>query len=157
MEQRDNRKNQESGTENDKNLPGYPHYPENEDILSTSSGMHRTDADIEDIPRSGKLNPTQLAGLNEDDVPPAISDRPGNVSATDPEADLNEDDLLALGSDTPAGETDPEKPEEGSIYAHDASGSDLDVPGSELDDASESLGSEDEENNLYSLGGDNHD
>ena len=34
-------------------------------------------------------------------------------------------------------------------------GSDLDVPGSELDDAQEDIGSEDEENNYYSLGGDN--
>lgn len=32
----------------------------------------------------------------------------------------------------------------------------LDVPGSELDDQQESIGSEDEENNYYSLGGDNH-
>ena len=39
----------------------------------------------------------------------------------------------------------------------DFSGSDLDVPGSELDDEREIIGSEDEENNLYSLGGDNHD
>ena len=32
----------------------------------------------------------------------------------------------------------------------------LDVPGSELDDAQEDIGSEDEENNYYSLGGDEH-
>jgi hypothetical protein len=31
-------------------------------------------------------------------------------------------------------------------------GSDLDVPGSELDDAQEQIGSEDEENNFYSQG-----
>ncbi len=36
-------------------------------------------------------------------------------------------------------------------------GIDLDVPGSELDDAQEDIGSEDEENNYYSIGGDNHD
>jgi len=34
---------------------------------------------------------------------------------------------------------------------------DLDVPGAELDDAQEDIGSEDEENNYYSLGGDDHD
>jgi len=39
----------------------------------------------------------------------------------------------------------------------DVSGSDLDVPGSELDDSQENVGSEDEENNYYSLGGDDHD
>jgi hypothetical protein len=36
------------------------------------------------------------------------------------------------------------------------SGGDLDIPGSELDDDQEVLGSEDEENNFYSLGGDDH-
>lgn len=35
-------------------------------------------------------------------------------------------------------------------------GSDLDVPGSELDDEMEAIGSEDEENNYYSIGGDEH-
>ena len=35
-------------------------------------------------------------------------------------------------------------------------GSDLDIPGSELDDEQEMIGNEDEENNYYSLGGDDH-
>jgi len=33
---------------------------------------------------------------------------------------------------------------------------DLDVPGADLDDADEKIGEEDEENNYYSLGGDDH-
>ena len=33
----------------------------------------------------------------------------------------------------------------------------LDVPGSELDDEQEEVGSEDEENNYYSIGGDDHE
>ena len=33
----------------------------------------------------------------------------------------------------------------------------MDVPGSELDDSQEEIGSEDEENNLYSLSDDNHE
>jgi hypothetical protein len=41
-------------------------------------------------------------------------------------------------------------------FIDDVSGSDLDIPGSELDDELELIGSEDEENNYYSLGGDNH-
>jgi hypothetical protein len=36
-------------------------------------------------------------------------------------------------------------------------GNGLDVPGSSQDDEQEKIGSEDEENNYYSLGGDNHD
>ena len=41
-------------------------------------------------------------------------------------------------------------------FEEDVSGDDLDVPGSELDDEQEAIGNEDEENNYYSLGGDNH-
>jgi len=39
----------------------------------------------------------------------------------------------------------------------DESNSDLDVPGSELDDDQEAIGSEDEENNYYSIGGEDHE
>ncbi|HOZ75597.1 MAG TPA: hypothetical protein PLS51_12285 [Flavobacterium sp.] len=41
-------------------------------------------------------------------------------------------------------------------FKDDVSGSDLDIPGTELDDSLEAVGSEDEENNYYSIGGDNH-
>jgi len=41
-------------------------------------------------------------------------------------------------------------------FKDNMSGDDLDIPGSELDDQQESVGSEDEENNYYSIGGDNH-
>jgi len=39
---------------------------------------------------------------------------------------------------------------------NDVSDSNLDIPGAELDDQQEAIGSEDEENNYYSIGGDNH-
>ncbi len=39
-------------------------------------------------------------------------------------------------------------------FKEDPMGGDLDVPGSELDDEQEKVGSEDEENNLYSVGDD---
>ncbi|MFN3588766.1 MAG: hypothetical protein ACK4UP_05245 [Spirosomataceae bacterium] len=51
-------------------------------------------------------------------------------------------------SNVPAKETLAMKEEE--------EGEELDVPGAELDDQQEDIGSEDEENNYYSLGGDNH-
>ena len=38
----------------------------------------------------------------------------------------------------------------------DELGRNLDVPGSELDDEQEDVGNEDEENNYYSIGGDEH-
>jgi hypothetical protein len=37
-------------------------------------------------------------------------------------------------------------------FSDDVSGADLDIPGAELDDEQENIGSEDEENNHYSLG-----
>jgi hypothetical protein len=36
-------------------------------------------------------------------------------------------------------------------------GDDLDIPGAELDDTDELIGEEDEENNYYSLGGEDHE
>ena len=42
-------------------------------------------------------------------------------------------------------------------FDEDFSGDDLDIPGSELDDEQELTGNEDEENNYYSLGGDDHE
>lgn len=41
-------------------------------------------------------------------------------------------------------------------FEEDVSGADLDIPGSELDNDLEDIGSEDEENNHYGIGGDNH-
>lgn len=41
-------------------------------------------------------------------------------------------------------------------FEEDMTGEDLDVPGSEADEAKGDPGSADEENNYYSLGGDNH-
>ena len=41
-------------------------------------------------------------------------------------------------------------------FDEDVTGGDLDIPGSELNDELEIIGNEDEENNYYSLGGDDH-
>lgn len=42
------------------------------------------------------------------------------------------------------------------VLNDNSTGSDLDIPGSELDDQQEDIGNEDEENNYYSLGSDEH-
>jgi hypothetical protein len=55
-----------------------------------------------------------------------------------------------------AGEPEEEKKSK-KIVKSNLAGEDLDVPGAELDDADEGIGEEDEENNYYSLGGDNHE
>ena len=52
-------------------------------------------------------------------------------------------------------EEDDNSLEKDSGYKELNPGEDLDIPGAELDDANEAIGEEDEENNYYSLGGDN--
>ena len=42
-------------------------------------------------------------------------------------------------------------------FEEDVSGADLDIPGNEQDEENLGSGIEDEENNFYSLGGDNHE
>jgi hypothetical protein len=89
-------------------LPGYPLYPDSEDIYKKSEKL-------------GTENPNAIL------------------------TPLSENDRLEHIME---GEKDPK---------HDALGYPLDIPGSDLDDRQEAIGSEDEENNYYSIGGDNHD
>lgn len=86
-------------------LPGYPTYPDSEDIYNQAK--EEKEIDPEDV---SKIKENEEMGVN------------------------NQKD-----------------------FGDDFSGSDLDVPGSELDDSQEEIGSEDEENNYYSLGGENHE
>jgi len=69
------------------------------------------------------------------------------------EADINPEDITKM-KEIIAIETGETPNAKG--FEDDLTGSDLDIPGAELDDASEDVGSEDEENNFYSIGGDNH-
>jgi hypothetical protein len=67
------------------------------------------------------------------------------------ERDINPEDLSKTKESNDSHGAHNEKD-----YIDDESGNDLDIPGAELDDSQEDIGSEDEENNYYSLGGDNH-
>jgi len=86
-----------------KKFPGYPHYPEGEDVF--------------------------------------------NRQKIEPELDPEQTNRIKTAG------ADPDQPNE-LDFNDDVSGTDLDIPGSELDDSQEEIGSEDEENNYYSLGGD---
>ncbi|MGK2861122.1 MAG: hypothetical protein ACSLE0_04275 [Chitinophagaceae bacterium] len=68
------------------------------------------------------------------------------------EPNINPDDNSIILDSKETGES-PDETDLTEIHA----GSDLDVPGAELDDKNEEIGEEDEENNYYSLGGDNHE
>ncbi|MEI6574635.1 MAG: hypothetical protein WCO63_00490 [Bacteroidota bacterium] len=69
------------------------------------------------------------------------------------EADINPEDITHKKTPVVAPFTDSDHELDFSV---DLSENDLDIPGTELDDIQENIGSEDEENNYYSLGGDAH-
>ncbi len=68
---------------------------------------------------------------------------PTNEETVTPDADITEDDLIALGEKN-AGY--------GTLEKLETEPDDLDIRGGDADDANEEIGEEDEENNYYSLG-----
>jgi hypothetical protein len=140
----------------DQDFPGYPHYPAKEDIMDQRTDTHRVDVDVENLTSNNNsgVNQRFIAGQDrekakESMIPgPATDDELDIKSGT--EADVTDDDLVALNS------TNDEIGTPQNVSTEDI-GTDLDIPGSELDDANEEIGEEDEENNYYSLGGDRHE
>jgi hypothetical protein len=142
----------------DQDFPGYPHYPTREDIMDQRTGSHKIDMDVENLAsarnttgvsqrfvtaQEGQKN---TAAENQQPVEENndLDIRPGT------DADVDDDDLAVLNS------TNNEIGTPQNISTEDLE-TDLDIPGSELDDDNESIGEEDEENNYYSLGGDRHE
>ncbi|MEJ7736709.1 MAG: hypothetical protein WKF97_04710 [Chitinophagaceae bacterium] len=148
----------------DEDLPGYPHYSPEEDVLNPSAELELVDVDVEKIARGGNISAADLkAGssgvpVNDMEIPivedPEDEDDLEIVPGT--EADVTKEDLLLLGPKDQDMDTGEDEQLQHQDFPLSATGEDLDVPGEELDDESEDIGEEDEENNYYSLGGDNH-
>jgi hypothetical protein len=162
-----------------KPLPG--EYPPNEDIMNRQNTT-RVSLDVENFSRT--LGPENYNKPNEPLITEAndVVDPPLLATPEDPEShaiqemewpvpkDLKEDeDEFAIGNESDVTPEDLEAlgPKDLSmdmgedeellknrVWPVDMAGKDLDVPGAELDDETEAIGSEDEENNSYSLGGD---
>ena len=137
----------ESNSERSKNkFPGYPHYSQEEDFLV--SPAERMELDMEKFPVRVPV-----------EKPEEQTDNQGNaveiVSGT--EADVNAEDLAALGPEELNMDMGDDEQLKNAGERFDRTAEELDIPGTELDDENESIGSEDEENNYYSLGGDKHD
>jgi hypothetical protein len=143
----------------DQDFPGYPHYPAKEDIMDQRTGSHKVDMDVESLPsgrnatgvsqrfvtvQEGQLNSQGQSEPSADNNTEDLGLREGTG------ADVDDDDLAVLNS------TNDEIGVPQNISNEDLD-TDLDIPGSELDDENESIGEEDEENNYYSLGGDRHE
>ncbi len=126
----------------DDELPGYPKYPAGEDIMNRAK---RIAMDVDG---------TTIPDVPETTIP--ASDVKTSNKEKFQESDVTKEDLKALQNDENAFEGDDEVLQD-RVYPVDFAGEDLDVPGSELDDEAERTGNEDEENNIYSLGGENHE
>ncbi len=174
-----NRENQ------DLDFPGYPHHPASEDILSAESDAVKVDANVEDFSRNTwtATRDEAVRNLGEEKRPDlAVSDLqdvlPGDDLETtpadiDPDADVTEEDLMLLGDpnlDQDGGDDELMDNYQGlddtdldgeplNEYAGtiSATGVDLDMPDLELDSAGSSDPLEDEENDYFSLGGDDKD
>ena len=73
----------------------------------------------------------------------------------------NEKEESDLDPEEPSRKKTPNEDPEAALnekdFEEDVTGEDLDIPGNEQDEENMGSGIEDEENNYYSLGGDNHD
>lgn len=144
----------EQNTNNKEDFPGYPHYPASDDI--TNKGQDIKDSSEEElVPEEPEDTVIAPEVADEEDQQSDVTPEDIRVlSAADQNRDLDDADLEAPLLDETDEDGEPLN-EPGSAYGK--SGTDLDIPGSELDDADEAIGEEDEENNYYSLGGDNHE
>jgi hypothetical protein len=151
----------------EEDFPGYPHYPASEDLLNPLNNDGKVDVDVENLSQSSLLANIdfnqEIPGPSETDVAypdsPALRDDEDDIGIVPgTEADVTAEDLLLLGEkdqDMDMGEDEDIRSRSG--FPVDRTGDDLDVPGAEVDDANEDIGEEDEENNYYSLGGDEKD
>jgi hypothetical protein len=135
--------------------------------------------DVNDIPGQENIVPASLGELA--DVTMASADEEGDsIFDDDIDEEIEEskdanvssseiNDLEIAANDMPTeddinlrkaalDDTDDEgTPLNEESFKRNVTESDLDIPGAEEDDEDEEIGEEDEENNAYSLGGDNHD
>lgn len=159
----DNDKNKDrAGNEqgNDRDLPGYPHYPSDEDIMNPQSGFKKISAD-EELANSKALSGRKLNVRGEEDDVSRVDDEDDEIKiVSGTEADVTREDLELLGPK----DGDNDMSDDELVLANsrvdeveDEEEADLDVPGAELEKNTDALGQDDEENNYYSLGGDRHE
>jgi hypothetical protein len=160
-----NNPEQNKKDQKDKDFPGYPAYPPSEDITKQGSKVQAEEYGTIHTP---VRNATGEATEQRADIPAQAINASDSLN---PDTDVTPEDVAMLSAaeqnrnmakpdaeeamlDTTDEDGDPLNEPQGT---YDATGADLDVPGSEADDGNEDIGEEDEENNYYSLGGDNHE
>lgn len=128
-----------------KDIPGqeHVHVPDLKEYADTT--ISSADEEGKNIWANDELNDdsSDVSGLEKEMLDESANDMPTK----------DEQSLRKAALDSTDSEGDPLN-EKGSFGA--ISGSDLDVPGAGEDDLNEEIGEEDEENNPYSLGGDDN-
>ncbi len=155
-----NTPDQNKKDQQEKDFPGYPSYPASDDVTNQDNRedfgtLHPTDKNS----TTGEAVEQRAAGLpragNSDDGDVSEADVTDEdiamLTAADQNRDMDDPDAEEPLLDTTDDDGDPLNEPMGS---YGTAGADLDVPGSELDEGNEDIGEEDEENNYYSLGGD---
>lgn len=162
-----------------KKLPG--EYPPKDDIMNRMN-TRRVGMDVENFSRTVgtenlNINEPEITNPNSIEEDPLgreedIEERRNRLGMEHPipkninedgeeqrsESDVTDEDLEALGpKDLSMDMGEDEQLLKNRVWPVDMAGEDLDIPGSELDDENEAIGSEDEENNSYSIGGDSHE
>ncbi len=135
--------------ENNQGLPG--DYPPDEDIMNRLNRVERLSLDPDSL--SNAKNAGAIEDKMEAPSPPGI----GTTRTTASPSDLTREDMEALGPRDLSLDGGDDEQLKHRVWPVDFAARDIDVPGSELDDRNEMVGSEDEENNSYSLGGDEKD
>lgn len=147
-----------SGGRTGEDLPGYPHYPSSEDITHPKNGMKKVDSDLDEMSRTspGNIPRTEInEPVRTSDT--SLEDDEDLIIVPGTEADVTPEDLEILGPRDGDMDMGDDELLRGKMQPVSQADDDLDIPGSELDDANEDIGEEDEENNYYSLGGDRHE
>jgi len=108
---------------------------------------------MENKNKKTKLSSRQKISENKNNLTgyPLYPESDDIYSKSQEEMDMDPDDITKIKKPNEKVGTRNERD-----FCEDVSGSDLDVPGSELDDMENLIGDEDEENDFYSLGGDDH-
>ena len=153
------RENRAMTSKNSKDqYPGYPHYPADEDITRAKNNNGK------EIIDNGAIIPPAQDAIDRQEVTTDIM--PGTDADITPEelqmldeADQNMDSVDSRNlKEATLDNTDDDGELLNEVSSReDLTGEDLDVPGNEDDEATSNMGMEDEENNYYSLGGDDQE
>jgi hypothetical protein len=137
--------NEQRGPAGD-DLPGYPHYPPQEDITQPANNNGKVTPDEENNPLQANDARQETRESEELEI---VMGTEADITAEDLDI-LEMEDCNIIATRLDDRDEDGELLNEGSNLKD--VGADLDVPGSEHDDDNEAIGEEDEENNYYSLG-----